>query len=43
MTINWIRLIVGGLIASVILFVTDGFFTNEWWPPIGPRFITGWV
>src|SRR6185295_13778821 len=24
--INWIRLIIGGLIASVILFVTDGFF-----------------
>jgi hypothetical protein len=24
--INWIRLIVGGLIASVILFFTDGFF-----------------
>lgn len=26
MSINWIRLIIGGLIASVILFVTDGFF-----------------
>lgn len=23
---NWIRLIIGGLIASVILFATDGFF-----------------
>lgn len=26
MSINWIRLIIGGLIASVILFLTDGFF-----------------
>jgi len=26
MQINWIRLIIGGLIASVILFLTDGFF-----------------
>ena len=24
--INWIRLIIGGVIASVILFLTDGFF-----------------
>ena len=24
--INWTRLIIGGLIASVILFLTDGFF-----------------
>ena len=24
--INWVRLIIGGLIASVILFLTDGFF-----------------
>ena len=29
MTINWIRLIIGGLIASVILFVTDGFFHEK--------------
>jgi hypothetical protein len=24
--INWIRLIIGGVVASVILFLTDGFF-----------------
>jgi hypothetical protein len=24
--VNWIRLIIGGVIASVILFLTDGFF-----------------
>ena len=24
--INWVRLIIGGVIASVILFLTDGFF-----------------
>ncbi|MDX6382429.1 MAG: hypothetical protein QOK48_2 [Blastocatellia bacterium] len=24
--INWVRLIIGGIIASVILFVTDGIF-----------------
>ena len=27
--INWPRLIVGGLLASVILFVTDGFFHEK--------------
>jgi hypothetical protein len=28
-TINWARLIVGGLIAAIIMFVTDGFFHEQ--------------
>ena len=27
--INWTRLIVGGLVASIIMFVTDGFFHEQ--------------
>ena len=27
--INWVRLLVGGLVATVILFITDGFI-HEW-------------
>jgi hypothetical protein len=27
--INWVRLIIGGLVAAVILFVTDGFFHEK--------------
>ena len=27
--INWARLIIGGLVASIIMFVTDGFFHEQ--------------
>lgn len=27
--INWVRLIIGGIIASVIVFLTDGFFHEK--------------
>lgn len=34
--VNWVRLIIGGVIASVILFLTDGFFHERLVP-------AGWI